>query len=59
MDDANSVMLEGYIFELKGYCCSNGQTTVIVGVKGDGGAAANLTGWILEIDTADAADKAT
>lgn len=57
MDDANSLLLEGYIFELKGYCCRDGRTTIIVSVNGDGSAAAHLTGWILEIDPADPDDK--
>lgn len=56
MDDVSSLSLEGYIFKLKGYCCGGGRTTVIIGVKSDGGAAA-LTGWILEIDPADPAVK--
>ncbi len=56
MDDVSSLLLEGYIFELKGYCCGGSRTTVIISVKGDGSAAA-LTGWILEIDPADLADK--
>lgn len=57
MDDENSLLLEGYIFQLKGYCCSDGQTTVIVGVKCDGSAASCLSGWIMEIDPADPSEK--
>lgn len=57
MDNDNSLLLEGYIFELKGYCCSGGKTTVIMSVKGDGNAASHLTGWILEIDPRDPAKK--
>lgn len=49
---ANSVSLEGYDFQLKGYCSSKGKTTVIVGVSGNGSSAAALTGWILGISPA-------
>jgi hypothetical protein len=53
MGNGNSVLLEGYEFELKGYICSNGTTTVIISVSGDGSAASELSGWIMEICQAD------
>jgi hypothetical protein len=46
----NSISLEGYEFELKGYCFGKGKTTVIISVSGNGSSAAALTGWILEIN---------
>ncbi len=46
----NSVSLEGYEFELKGYCFGKGKTTVIISVSGNGSTAAALTGWILEVN---------
>lgn len=52
--DTTAVTLEGYEFELKGYCAAKGKTTVIVSVSGNGSSSAPLTGWILEINPANA-----
>lgn len=49
MANGNSVLLEGYEFELKGHAASKGTTTLIMGVSGDGNAASELTSWILEL----------
>lgn len=53
MDDANCLLLEGYRFTLKGCCNSKGKTAIIIGVKGNGSAAAPLTSWILEVYSGD------
>jgi len=53
MVNVKSVLLEGYEFELKGYACSGGTTTVIVGVSGDGSAGTELTSWMLELCRSD------
>jgi hypothetical protein len=53
MDDDNCLLLEGYLFTLKGCCRSKGKTAMIVGVKGDGSAASPLTSWLFEVYSSD------
>jgi hypothetical protein len=57
MNEISSDLLEGYIFELKGYLCNKGKTTVIMRVSGDGSAAYPLTAWILEFCPDDEKNK--
>lgn len=57
MDDANSLLLEGYRFTLKGCCRSKGKTTIIMGVKGDGTAASPLTSWVLDVSSDNKAEN--
>lgn len=49
MVNGNSVLLEGYEFELKGNISSKGMTTLVISVSGDGSAASELTSWVLEL----------
>ncbi len=49
MGNNNLVMLEGYEFECINFVCREGTTAITVRVSGDGSAANDLPGWILEI----------
>lgn len=53
MFNGNSVLLEGYEFELKGYISAGGKTTLIMNVSGDGSVASELTSWVLELSGRD------
>ncbi len=43
------LLIDGYEFELTGFSCENGFTTVMVRVSGNGESQADLKGWVLEM----------
>ena len=49
MNQKNIILLEGYSFEITGFFCKDGTTTVTVCVSGNGSASDDLSSWVLEL----------
>lgn len=49
MEHSRCIVAEGFLFELTGFFCTDGTTTMTICVSGNGQSTEDLKGWVIEI----------